>query len=306
MIRTYVDDYVTQHRVMGYKFRIQNSLLTNFACFADQRNDQFIKTDTVLEWSRQAPSPAQKRNRLLTVRRLALSLHAEDPHHQIPPAKAFGHYCYQRRKPYIYSETDVKKLLHAASHLTPVDSIRAQTFITLISLLYVSGLRISEALALNTRDITEDGLIVQATKFNKDRLVPIHSSTRAALERYLSGRCRYAIAIDDAVFISNLGSRLAYSTAVSTFLVLLRSTGLRDGPGNSGPCLHDLRHTFAVRSLEQCSSANAQEIKRHTVSLCTYLGHAHLTDTYWYLEITPALSKQIAQTTEEHYLENLL
>ncbi|MCP5011938.1 MAG: tyrosine-type recombinase/integrase, partial [Aestuariibacter sp.] len=209
MIRTYVDDYVTRRRAVGYKFRIQNSLLTNFARFADQRNDQFIKTDTVLEWSKQAPSPAQKRNRLLTIRRFALSLHAEDSRHQIPPSKAFGHYCRRRRKPYIYSEIDVKTLLQAASRLTPRDSIRAQTFITLISLLYVSGLRISEALALNMSDISEDGLIIRATKFNKDRLVPIHASTRTALERYLSSRCKHVIAADDAVFISSLGSRLA-------------------------------------------------------------------------------------------------
>jgi len=78
MIRTLVDNYVAQRRATGYKFRIQNSLLTNFARFADQRHDQYIKTDSVLEWSAQAPSPAQKRNRMLAVRRFAVWLNAED------------------------------------------------------------------------------------------------------------------------------------------------------------------------------------------------------------------------------------
>jgi len=165
-------------------------------------------------------------------------------------------------------------------------------------------LRISEALALSISDITDDGLVIRATKFNKDRLVPIHTSTRAALDRYLSSHCRRKMISDDAVFVSLVGSRLAYSTALSTFLTLLRAAELRDGPGKPGPCLHDLRHTFAVRSLERCP-ANAQAIKQHTVSLSAYLGHAHVTDTYWYLEATPTLTRQIAANSEACFLENL-
>ena len=114
----------------------------------------------------------------------------QDTRHQIPPSKVFGEYIRRRRRPYIYSDNEVKTVIAAASELTPPGSVRPQTFTTLITLLYVSGLRISEALALNATDITEDGLRIRATKFSKDRLVPIHTTTRAALDRYLSSSRR--------------------------------------------------------------------------------------------------------------------
>lgn len=101
----------------------------------------------------------------------------------------------------------------------------------------------------------------------------------------------------EAVFVSTLGTRLAYSTAFSSFLVLLRSIGLRAAPGHPGPCFHDYRHTFAVRSLEQCP-ANAKAVAEHITFLSTYLGHVHMSDTYWYLEATPRLTKQIASDSE--------
>jgi integrase len=84
---------------------------------------------------------------------------------------------------------------------------------------------------------------------------------------------------------------------MAIFLRLARSIGLRGEPGQSGPRIHDLRHTFAVRSLEQCRH-DREAVARHIVALSTYLGHAHVTDTYWYLNATPILMGQIAEAGE--------
>jgi integrase len=84
---------------------------------------------------------------------------------------------------------------------------------------------------------------------------------------------------------------------VAVFLRLARSIGLRGKPGRPGPRIHDLRHTFAVRSLEQCRH-DRETVARHVVALSTYLGHAHVTDTYWYLHTTPILMGQIAEAAE--------
>ena len=297
-----VDEFVTQQRALGFTYRVQNCLLKNYATFAQNRGDRFVTTDRVLEWSRQAPSAAQTRNRLLTVRRFSLSVHADDPVHQVPPADAFGGSSYRRRRPYIYTTAELATLRQGALCMTPSESVRPLTFHTLITLLWVSGLRISEALALDVDDITVDGLLVRATKFRKNRLVPIHLSTRSALDRYLSSSCRKKVVKDNAVFVSTYGTRLAYSTAVSGFLEVIRSVGLRDGAGQPGPRLNDFRHSFAVRSLEQCSACT-ESVQRHMVALSTYLGHAHITDTYWYLEATPGLTRQIAMLTEACYGE---
>ena len=297
-----VDEFVKQQRALGFSYRVQNCLLRNYATFAQDQGDRFVMTDRVLEWSRQAPSAAQTRNRLLTVRRFSLSVHADDPLHQIPPADAFGGSSYRRRRPHIYTTAELATLRQGALCMTPSESVRPLTFHTLITLLWVSGLRISEALALDVEDITIDGLLVRATKFRKDRLIPIHHSTRDALNRYLSSSCRKRVVKDNAVFVSKYGARLAYSTAASGFLEIIRSVGLREGAGKPGASLHDFRHSFAVRSLEQCSAC-AVSVQSHMVALSTYLGHTHIADTYWYLEATPGLTRQIATLTETYFGE---
>ena len=93
------------------------------------------------------------------------------------------------------------------------------------------------------------------------------------------------------------GRSLPYNTVRGIFLQLLDRTNLRGAHSGRDPRIHDLRHTFAVRSLEQCRHDRAA-VARHIVALSTYLGHAHVTDTYWYLQATPVLMGQIAEAGE--------
>jgi integrase len=166
----------------------------------------------------------------------------------------------------------------------------------LLSLIACTGLRISEALKLDLRDFAEDGLVIRATKFQKSRLVPLHESARCGLQRYVAVRSRIQTTAS-TVFVSLGGGELHYATVNATFLHLARSTGLRGGPGVAGCRIHDLRHTFAVRSLEQCTG-DRKAVARHMAALSTYLGHAHVSDTYWYLHATPRLLSDIATAAE--------
>ena len=300
ILRNIINNYVELNRAMGFKFRIQNSLLQNFSVFAEKRGDTHICSKTVLEWAKLAPSPAQRRNRLLTVRRLAIAMNPEDKRHEVPPPDAFGYETFKRRKPYILSTDELKLLLIAALQLKPKNTIRPMTYATLFALLAATGIRISEAIALNIKDITEDGLIIRATKFHKDRLVPLHKTARQGLLHYLSYRIQHS-GINPSLFISNKGTTLSYPTVIGIFLQLVRSIGLRGSPGNPGVCIHDLRHRFAVRSLEQCPARDQAGISRHMIALSTYLGHTHISDTYWYLQATPKLMAQIAETQEIFY-----
>ena len=288
--------YVDLHRSLGFRFRIQHSLLRNFVTFAEAHGDEFIRVDRVLDWAARAPSPPQRRNRLLTVRRFALALQAEDARHEAPAAGALGHGRFERRTPHIYRPGEVAALMHAAAQLQPADSIRPLMYATLFGLLAATGMRISEALALRLEDVTTDGLIIRQTKFQKSRLLPLHETTRRALDEYLSARKRLGT-LDGALLVSITGKAPSYNTVVAVFLRLARSIGLRGKPGRPGPHIHDLRHTFAVRSLEQCRH-DRETVARHVVALSTYLGHAHVTDTYWYLHATPILMGQIAEAGE--------
>mgnify|MGYP003384692775 CR=1 FL=1 len=274
MLKDEVNSFVEIRQAMGFKFRVQNTLLQHFARFSEQNGETMVCTKSVIEWAGMAPSVAQKRNRLLTVRRFALAVQSENAQYEIPPADAFGHECAKRKIRHLFSSEDISRLLVAASQLKPKETIRPITYTTLFALLSSTGLRSCEAIRLNVDDLTIDGLMIRATKFRKDRLVPIHSSTRQALKEYLNKRKQFS-ALESAFFVSNNGSRLVYSTIISIYLQLMRSIGLRAKAGIPGPCLHDLRHSFAVRSLEQCCGTRI-EISRQITALSTYMGHAHV------------------------------
>ena len=299
MLSQALSRYVELHRSVRFKFRVQHSLLRNFVRFAEAHGDGLIQVARVIDWAGRAPSSPQRRNRLLTVRRFALALRAEDPRHELPAADAFGRGRLERRAPYIYARGEIARLINAAAELKPLGSIRPHMYSILFGLIAVTGMRISEALALRLEDVTEDGLIIRETKFQKSRLLPLHETTRRALNAYLAVRSQLVIQ-DRALFVSNTGIAPAYPTVITIFLQLARSIGLRARPGEPGPRIHDLRHTFAVRSLERCPRER-EAVARHIVALSTYLGHGHVTDTYWYLQATPFLMRQIAEAGEAHH-----
>lgn len=296
MLNNNIKQYIELKHSLGFKYRVQASLLKNFRSFAERQGDQYICTETVLKWAAQAPSAAQRRNRLLTIRLFAKAMRAEDIRHEVPPKNAFSTRSSKRRIPHIYSSSEVSRILCAAGELKPKGSIRPAAYRMLFGLLAATGLRISEALSLQLDDITDDGLSIRSTKFRKSRLVPIHETVRCELNIYLATRKKSGSS-DNSVFISLLGKALSYSAVNGVFLEITRRIGLRKPQGSNGPIIHDFRHSFAVRSLEQCG-ASREAISQHIIGLSTYLGHAHVTDTYWYLQATPRLMKDISKITE--------
>ncbi|WOH80359.1 tyrosine-type recombinase/integrase [Bradyrhizobium sp. BEA-2-5] len=288
--------YVDLQRSLGFKFRIQHILLRGFVAFAEEHGDGHVKNARALAWAARAPSPEQRRNRLLTVRRFALAMHAEDGRHEVPAPDALGNAVVRRRSPYIYTPNEIDELIRAAAALRPAGSMRPLTYVTLLGLLAATGMRISEALALQLDDVTVDGLLIRQTKFQKNWLLPLHATTERALDRYLAARAKLGCR-NLALFVSGPGGQLPYNTVKGVFLQLLTSAGLEGVSSPRKPRIHDLRHTFAVRSLEQCQH-DRDAVARHIVALSTYLGHAHVTDTYWYLQATPILMKQIARDGE--------
>lgn len=291
--------YVDLKRTAGFVFKDQAILLRSFVAFATTRGDTVVRTATVLEWAAIAPSPQQRRKRLLTVRRFALAMHAENFAYEVPAADAIGRARFERRTPYIYTHDEITKLVQAAAKLQPQGSIKPVMYATLFGLLAATGLRVSEALSLRCEDITDDGMIIRKTKFKKNRLVPLHETTRKAIDAYLATRRRHNV-LNDSLFVSLSGHTLSYRAIGYTFRKLISSIELRRNPSQPIPHIHDLRHTFAVRSLEQCGH-DRNDIARHIVALSTYLGHTGVTNTYWYLQATPILMQQIAESAEAIY-----
>jgi integrase/recombinase XerD len=294
VLKDRVDAFLALRRAMGFELETEGYLLHDFARWAAARGEPHVRTQTAMQWAAAARSPWQRERRLRTVAIFARHARVEDPHHEVPPTSVFG-FRHRRPTPYIYSPQEVRRLLDAASRLAPTWPLRAQVFTTLFGLLASTGLRVSEALALRFDDVTADGLIIRQTKFKKTRLVPLHPSTAAALDRFLDLR-RRVDASSDYLFVSPNGGRLAYTTIRTWFTRLVRDAGLPSRQ-MKGPRIHDLRHTFAVRALE-ASPDGASHVGRHVRALSTYLGHVHLADTYWYLHATPQLMRGVADACE--------
>jgi integrase len=290
-----VKAYLALRRATGFEMANAECLLNSFAHFAAERKETHIRAQTAIDWAVQGPSLAQRDERLKTVRRFACHVRADDDSHGLPPTNHFG-YRKRRRVPYIYSASEISRLIAATDQLGPAGTLRSRTYAALLSLLAATGLRISEALALRFTDITADGLLIRETKFRKTRLVPLHDSAVAGLERYVVCR-RRAGSGNDHVFVGSRDQPLKYQAVQSTFKTLLGTAGLWPAPGGRRPRLHDLRHTFAVRAL-QASPAGRRRIGQHMVALATYLGHVNIYATYWYLEATADLLRDIADTGE--------
>jgi len=295
VLTTIVERHIALHRATGYVFRQQACLLRHFARYAESQGDTVVRASTALAWAAQGPSAGTCHLRLQIIRRFARIAHAQDSRHEVPPSGAFGPRA-PRRTPYIFSQGEIRALLSAALELGPHGSLRPKTYFTMLGLISATGLRISEALRLQVGNVTPSGLVIRHTKFRKSRLVPVHSTTCQALTDYLVAR-RTLAGVDDSLFLSEWGTGLSYSTVIATFLSLIRRIGIHPGPGKRGPRIHDMRHTFAVRSLEQCAG-NHDAVAAHMLALSTYLGHAHFVDTYWYLQATPRLLADIAAQSE--------
>lgn len=291
-----VERYITLQRTLGYKFGDQSCSLKLFAAYAMARADEFVRVERVVAWSAAQTPSAQRRCTLVArVRRFALAMHAENPRHEVPPRDCVGHAKIARRSPYIYTADDINRIMHTAGQMPAKGFIAPATLTTLLGLLASTGLRISEALSLECSDVGDDGLIIRKSKHGKSRLIPLHETAQAALGRYLNARARRPV-FTEAVFVSSNGQALMYPTVRETFLRLLARAGLRES-SSSGPRMHDLRHTFAVRSLEQCQH-DRQAVAKHMIALSTYLGHSNVTCTYWYLEATPIIMSGIARAGE--------
>src|SRR5262245_4518703 len=219
-----VSRYIAINHAMGLKFKEQAYLLRSFAAFAQQRGEDYVCTKTVLDWAALGPSARTRRRRLLTIRRFAEAMRAENERHEIPSPVALGCRPY-RYLPHVFTHEQILNLVRGAKKLQPRRSIRPMMYSTLFALLATTGLRISEALNLQIGDVTADGLLIRATKFRKYRLVPLHETARHAVNRYLAARERIK-PIASEVFVTLQGNRLPYTTVHAVFRKLLRSIGL--------------------------------------------------------------------------------
>ena len=295
-IRDCLDQYVATRRALGFSFHEPALSLGHFVDFMQAEQAEWITSDLALRWSMQ-PCNVQRATwarRLGHVRGFARWISVIDNRTEVPVP---GLLSPRRRRspPHIYTEKEIEGLLQKASVLSSATGMRALSYSTLIGLLVATGLRPSEAMSLNDKDVDlNDGILsIRDSKFGKSRFVPVHESTRQALNRYFLERnkiCRQRQ--DDAFLINEHGGRLNASSTRGMFAKLSRATGLRptlpDGRDGRGPRLQDFRHTFATNRMVQWYR-EGKDVTLELPKLSTYLGHVDVGLTYWYVEAVPEL-----------------
>jgi integrase len=281
-------------RHLGFKLYEPGLLLNEFVRFAEQEGASFITQALVLRWATQPRGclPAHWAKRLGVIRQFAQYQSAADPRTEIPPQELIP-YQYRRKTPYIYSKKEILQFLDAAKRLPSATGLRALTYRTLFGLLAVTGMRVGEAVHLDREDVDlREGLLtIRQTKYGRPRWIPVHPSTLRALRAY--ARRRDQVCSKPKVprfFLSESGGRLTVNGAEWTFRSLSHQIGLRGPADRYGPRIHDIRHTFAVRTLQGWYQAG-MNVEQHLPKLATYIGHVHVNDTYWYLTGTPELMR---------------
>ncbi len=248
-----VRDYLTMRRSLGFKLVRHETALREFLLFLEQKRSAAITVKLALEWAtrHENQKPYEWAARLSIVRGFTRHWSATDPLTEIP---ALGLLPYRppRARPYFYSKLEIQKLLKAAKTKPSIDPLRPWTYYCLFGLLAVTGLRLGEALHLQTEnmDWSEGILTIKGAKFGKSRLVPLHRSTCEALADYVKRRDRRFGARSDGPFLVNKnGNHLDKGEVHRAFYILSRQIGLRGANASRGPRLHDFRHRFAVETL---------------------------------------------------------
>jgi len=295
-----VDNYLTMRRKLGYVLVDAGRLLPDFVAYMEQHDARHVTTELAVAWAT-VPSgvnPIWWRQRLIAVRGFAQYLKHFDQSTEVPPADVLRA-SYSRVTPYLYSAADIAALMSAAQTLSP--PLRAATYETLIGLLATTGVRIGEAIGLDRTDLDVAAMLlrVRRTKTGTQREVPLHETTISALRAYLQVRDDQFLKHEsESLFVSIRGTRICQAAVNDTFPVLVDRAGLSGRGARCRPRIHDLRHSFAVRSLLDWYEQGVADIDVRLPLLSSVLGHVNPASTYWYLEAAPELMAIVSARLE--------
>jgi integrase len=315
-----VQDYLAERRRLGYQLKYQEAALMDFARYVDSLDRaEPLTLDVMIDWARldkqgrHKPEAWARRFQLL--RPFIHYLQQFEPATALPDESVFGPVP-GWKIPHIYHDQEIIDLLAAARRLGPDGNLRAATYETLFGLMASTGLRVSEAIHLLDADVdlVHGLLTVRQTKFSKSRQLPLHPSATVALLRYRMLRHQQVQEHADLPFFvstrgQRLGKQLSYRQVNRVFTLLRKQLGWVNRGAHEAPRIHDLRHTFAVRRV-LLWQAQDSDIDQAMLALSTYMGHAKISHTYWYLTAVPELMgvaaakfEQFAQPEEVDYAD---
>ncbi|MEI8341953.1 MAG: tyrosine-type recombinase/integrase [Verrucomicrobiota bacterium] len=300
LLKKSLNDYLALRRALGFKLVREGMWLPTLVRAIEQSGDAWVTTKVALRWAKgpKTPPPLSWSKRLCMARKFSQYLHARDSRHEILLNEYVPVMRSKRFEPYIYKDADVMALMNAARKICT--RFNGETYSTLIGLLAATGMRVGEAIRLDRSDFDfiQGVLQIRHTKFGKSRQIPLHPSTIKALREYAKKRDRAVLHPScPALFPSTVGTRLTHANLHFVFLKMVRAVDL-DYAKPQRPRIHDLRHTFAIKTLTSWYQAGLDTGPR-IPALSTYLGHVSPSSTYAYLHATPELLQQARMRLEQ-------
>jgi len=302
-LKEQVQKYLALRRGLGYKLRPVEPRLNEFVTFLERKGSAYITTKWAIAWASESARGATSHyDRLRVVRGFSNYMAATDSRHESLPVRLAPRPRAIRR-PYIYTEQEIFRLMDAARNLCSPQGLRGHTYYCLLGLLAVTGLRSGEAVRLREEDVDlPQGLLtIRDTKFGKSRLVPVHPTTVKALSAYAKRRDAFVgKASVPTFFISERRRPLSDTGFHDAFVELRHAAGLENKAIHHSPRMHDLRHRFAVHTLLNWYR-KGEDVERHLPVLSTFLGHSLIQYTYWYLSSTPELLGEASKRLEARW-----
>ena len=284
--------FIEMKKRLGYRFEDQAMILLQFDRYLYEIDYQGPLTQELalnFATSRPRMSKNECARKYQVIRQfsdfLAVSVPDTPPLHPRALIRSKG-----RPAAHIYTDEEMTRLMDAARRASRVNPLRNVTLRVMVGLIASTGLRIREVVNLDRDDVNlETGVLtIRRSKFQKDRLVPVHPTTLNVLRDYVPLRdARFLRPATPAFFIQMWGGRFSKHTLQMAFHRLACSVGVRTDVG-FGPSVHDLRHTFAVRRLVTWYR-EGKDVQAMLPLLATYMGHVHYSETAYYLTATAEL-----------------
>lgn len=309
-LRSHLEKFVELKRLSGTDYDAQTRLLTYFDQFLVKQkyvNTNHLTEKIVESYFSSKPHllPRTFQNRFSVVRQFCCYLSQFNQTTYVPEAIKMLKSS-TSRIPYIFNKPQLESLLFESKELPPKGSLRPHTFYTLFGLLYTTGLRIGEALALKIEDFYQDTrmLYVRNGKFRKSRWVPVSPSTSSKIKTYITLRKKVRKTFPNSLlFVSTKNDGLHQSTVYSAFAYLLEQCQIKKDRFR-GPRIVDLRHTFAVHRIIEWYQAG-EDVQNKLPSLATYMGHVNICSTQVYLQATAELLEQGNKRFLKYFRQNI-
>ncbi len=307
-LRARTQMYLRERRRLGFELRSMGHALESFARYVDEWDSREpLTVEVMTQWARQdqghSDDPRTWARRLMILRPFTRWLQQFEPRTEVPDEAIFGRIA-ERLSPHIYQEQEILDLLAAARRLGPDPSLRGATYEALFGLIACTGLRVSEAVRLRIADVDlKVGMLtILRTKFAKSRQVSLHASATESLRRYRRLRDQFVeVTAETPFFVGSRGRRrgqpLSTRQVDRVFATLRTKLGWRNRGAHQHVRVHDLRHSFVVNRI-LIWHAQHIDIDQAMLALSTYVGHARVTNTYWYLNGVPELMALAAKQFE--------